>query len=222
MKSIYFIRPIGAHGPVKIGCSKDPKGRAHTISIWSPVPLEIVAVAEGGHEYERALHERFAKDRMHGEWFAASSELTALIDSIAAGAALPRPVTRHRMNRDGLVALGEKIRPAYEAGCGLVEIAGAIGCSVSKTRKVLALVGCSIRPRGAPQTDAGVIDEGRAKEMARLYQSGLTLQAIGVKYGLTRERVRQILRKSGVPSRGWNNRRSLDPRRASFLRDLAA
>lgn len=39
------------------------------------------------------------------------------------------------------------------------------------------------------------IAPGRAQHMAELYQSGQTLQQIGDQYGMTRERVRQILRK---------------------------
>jgi hypothetical protein len=38
-------------------------------------------------------------------------------------------------------------------------------------------------------------DRDRAKRMAELYQCGQTLQQIGDEYGMTRERVRQILRK---------------------------
>lgn len=38
----------------------------------------------------------------------------------------------------------------------------------------------------------------RMLEMAELYRSGLTLAAIGVKYGVTRERVRQCVKKCGL------------------------
>lgn len=44
-------------------------------------------------------------------------------------------------------------------------------------------------------------DNDRA-EMAALYRGGQTLQSIGDKFGLTRERVRQILRLEGVKSLG--------------------
>lgn len=47
-------------------------------------------------------------------------------------------------------------------------------------------------PRRTPELVA------RDQEMALLYRQGLTLEAIGVKFGLTRERVRQLLRRAGV------------------------
>jgi DNA-binding CsgD family transcriptional regulator len=41
----------------------------------------------------------------------------------------------------------------------------------------------------------------RRDEIARVYQSGKTLEATGAMFGITRERVRQILAGVGVPSR---------------------
>ena len=48
----------------------------------------------------------------------------------------------------------------------------------------------------------GKVDyKSRAHSINKLYQSGMTLQQVADKYGLTRERVRQILRKEGYPVR---------------------
>lgn len=44
----------------------------------------------------------------------------------------------------------------------------------------------------------GPAADERAAEMANLYRSGKTLEQIGLQYGLTRERVRQILKSTGV------------------------
>lgn len=41
----------------------------------------------------------------------------------------------------------------------------------------------------------------RAREMYALYEQGATLEEIGICYGITRERVRQIFRKAGLASR---------------------
>lgn len=88
-KTVYFLRPIGALGPVKIGCSQDSAKRLRTVEIWSPLKLEIAASAPGTFRHENALHHRFAEQRLHGEWFAYSPELGALIEAVASTGGLP-------------------------------------------------------------------------------------------------------------------------------------
>ena len=51
------------------------------------------------------------------------------------------------------------------------------------------------RKVGAPR---GLRDNGRAQKMAEMYHSGKTLQETGSEFGVTRERVRQVLRVLGV------------------------
>lgn len=51
-------------------------------------------------------------------------------------------------------------------------------------------------------------------EMIEQYRRGLTLQAIGEKYGVSRERVRQVMRYHGVPSRDGGNSVRAAARRA--------
>jgi len=80
--SVYFLRPIGMPGPVKIGCSIMPHWRMYEYMTWSPFPLEIAAEGDGDFNVERALHLRFAGQRTHREWFSASPDLTALIDHV--------------------------------------------------------------------------------------------------------------------------------------------
>lgn len=96
MKRVYFIRPIGMDGPVKIGCSRTPEGRRANIAPWSPFPLEVVAEIEGDFELERRFHAKFVSDHSHSEWFRWSAELQATIDAIRGGsfdtASLPDPV----------------------------------------------------------------------------------------------------------------------------------
>lgn len=92
---VYFVRPIGTEGPVKIGCSTAPASRVETYCTWSPVPLEIVATIPGGWSVEWAFHAKFAALRLHHEWFSADPELTATIEAIRSGsfntATLPAP-----------------------------------------------------------------------------------------------------------------------------------
>lgn len=79
------MRPVGAQGPIKIGCSRWPENRLNDLAQWSPVPLEIIASAPGNFKLERHLHERFSDSRTHKEWFGASPELVAGIAKVAAG-----------------------------------------------------------------------------------------------------------------------------------------
>lgn len=83
--TVYFLRPVGADGPVKIGCSIEPERRLETYIQWSPVPLKIAATIAGGLALERRFHAAFLADQTHHEWFQASPRLTAVIDSINAG-----------------------------------------------------------------------------------------------------------------------------------------
>lgn len=92
---VYFIRPVGQDGPVKIGWSRLPEDRLRALMVWSPLPLEIVARIEGDRRTEGGFHALFRGQHSHGEWFHASDELTTVINQIAAGQfscdSLPRP-----------------------------------------------------------------------------------------------------------------------------------
>lgn len=85
---VYFIRPIGMDGPVKIGCARVPPERLLQLTVWSPFPLEIAASTPGGIPVERRLHTHFAATHSHKEWFFASDELDDLIRRLSAGEAL--------------------------------------------------------------------------------------------------------------------------------------
>lgn len=67
-----------------------------------------------------------------------------------------------------------------------------------------------------------VSEEDREVAMARRYLSGETLQEIADDFDVTRERVRQLLRKSGVPSLGFRARHRRKPLPVSGLeREIA-
>jgi hypothetical protein len=82
---VYFIKPIGMEGPIKIGRSISPDKRRETLLTWCPFPLEIVAEIEGPKELERRFHQHFIDLYMRHEWFRVSNELQAVIREINEG-----------------------------------------------------------------------------------------------------------------------------------------
>jgi hypothetical protein len=79
---VYFVKPIGADGPIKIGHSTVPQERLMALSVWSPWPLELVGTFPGGSSEERALHQAFADLHTHREWFRTSPRLREVIAKI--------------------------------------------------------------------------------------------------------------------------------------------
>jgi hypothetical protein len=94
VKRVYFIRPVGQEGPVKIGCSEWPFKRLDTLMSWSPVPLEVAVDVPGCMKLEKRFHSMFVSDWMHREWFKGSPRLTAVIDRLKAGEN-PERVAQH-------------------------------------------------------------------------------------------------------------------------------
>lgn len=82
---VYFIKPVGQDGPVKIGHSTYPADRLPALQTWSPVDLELVTQFAAPRQTESDLHERFARWQVRGEWFEATPELTDLIAGIRDG-----------------------------------------------------------------------------------------------------------------------------------------
>lgn len=85
IKYVYFIKPCGMDGPIKIGCSEEPERRLKTLATWSPFPLEIIGKVEGECSDENFLHRRFADLHTHREWFQSSPLLRDTIRRILAG-----------------------------------------------------------------------------------------------------------------------------------------
>lgn len=84
-KMVYFIKPVGMPGPVKIGCSRGPVVRLSGLTAWSPWPLEIIATCLGDGKLEKQLHEHFAEYHSHREWFHAHPAILETAQKIAAG-----------------------------------------------------------------------------------------------------------------------------------------
>lgn len=235
-KHVYFLRPVGQIGPIKIGCSKLPALRLETLTVWSPVRLELICSVPGSHKDEHTLHGMFRNHHVHGEWFGASKELLALIGYCEEHGELPTlpevvkfPKVRHVGHRGraaGKREAGELppqkleiarlMRGQYESGLTASAIAQEHGVAVMTVCRFIRAAGGTVH-RGRPQaTGTGVKNTDRADAMRAQYLGGATLQQIGNNFGVTRERVRQILRKTGVESLG---RRPEHNRQAHKLTD---
>lgn len=86
---IYFIQ-TGREGPIKIGWASSPEhaGRRLTaLQIGSAARLVLIGLRAGSTADEAALHERFAEDRIGGEWFWPSA---ALLEEVGVGLDWPR------------------------------------------------------------------------------------------------------------------------------------
>lgn len=96
---VYFVRPIGGDGRIKIGCSYIPAHRLVQLGQWSPYELELIGAVAGDFAIERALHQYFAADRIHHEWFRSSAALLSVIDAMKAGATLSGAIASIEMRR---------------------------------------------------------------------------------------------------------------------------
>jgi hypothetical protein len=87
---VYFIKPVGMDGPIKIGCSALPEKRLADLMAWSPLPLEVIGSVAGTINDEQFLHGCFAHIHSHREWFHSSLPLRNMISEIiAAGSIAP-------------------------------------------------------------------------------------------------------------------------------------
>jgi hypothetical protein len=111
VSQVYFLRPIGMVGPVKIGSSRVPHERMMTCSNWSPFPLGLVAAVTGGVDLEQRFHALLRDHHSHGEWFFPTKEVMAVVEAVIAGtfdlSSLPEPYRlsgRNRRSRESVEA----------------------------------------------------------------------------------------------------------------------
>jgi hypothetical protein len=81
---IYFIE---TQGRVKIGYSNDPQRRFSDLTVGCPTRCVLLAIIEGSMSDEKDLHERFKANRIRGEWFELTPEIS---DFMASRAIEPR------------------------------------------------------------------------------------------------------------------------------------
>jgi transposase len=103
----------------------------------------------------------------------------------------------------------QSIRDLRVAGFKAAEVAHMMSVSIALVYKVCSGMGL---PRSNARTNPRTPD-ARAIRMMEMYRSGLTLQQIGTRYQVSRERVRQILRRfECLPQEGGSCRRGKNKR----------
>lgn len=82
---VYFAKPVGQSGPIKIGFSKSPQSRIQDLLLWSPIDLELICVVSGEAWWERRAHCYFAESHWRSEWFHSSQKLINAIERLRNG-----------------------------------------------------------------------------------------------------------------------------------------
>ena len=86
---VYFIQASSKPSLIqmKIGLSKDPDGRLRDLQFTSPAKLTLIGTIRcksklHAFHVERTLHDKFKKQRRHGEWFHLSKKHLAEIEEL--------------------------------------------------------------------------------------------------------------------------------------------
>lgn len=114
---VYFIKPVGMNGPIKIGSSTCPSKRLESLAVWSPFPLEVIIEVDGDLADEQFIHSCFADVHSHKEWFNPSKLLLNTIERIRKCGSLDwvrdelKPIGRIRN-----VGKGSRPCPEYRVG----------------------------------------------------------------------------------------------------------
>jgi hypothetical protein len=99
---IYFVACPEANA-VKIGVSAyNPEtayARMSRLQSGCPLQLELLAVAPGYRDEEAGLHRRFAGNRIRGEWFSLTPELSEYISQFPKPPR-PLPIDGRKIRRD--------------------------------------------------------------------------------------------------------------------------
>lgn len=90
--NIYFIRPVGMVGPIKIGCSNSVDDRLEGLAVWSPFKLEVIYTEKGNYALEQKLHQCFADYHSHREWFHPGERLLKAIGRLIAGETIEQAI----------------------------------------------------------------------------------------------------------------------------------
>jgi len=119
-KHIYFIKPVGMIGPIKIGYSAFVGGRLLQLAAWSPFPLEVIYSEPGPSHVERALHRCFADYHSHLEWFHPGERLVSAIKQLVAGSTIAEAIDLSDERGSIFMPNGRKANKAIPLSGGVV------------------------------------------------------------------------------------------------------
>lgn len=81
-----YVYAIECAGRIKLGFSEDPERRFNKVASDAPFPCELLAFWPGSKADEMDVQDKFRAVRVHGEWFAATTELLDFVRSVGAKA----------------------------------------------------------------------------------------------------------------------------------------
>lgn len=85
MDHVYFIRPKGEAGPIKIGKSCSPLERLKKLQIGNPNELELWGAVDADLYPEWWWHQELEPWCVRGEWFSASPQVLSYIEDGLSG-----------------------------------------------------------------------------------------------------------------------------------------
>lgn len=78
---VYFLRRTSDQA-IKIGWSKDPLQRQSEVERRAATDVDLIATFPAQRAVEYALHQRFASERLDGEWFASHDRLEEAVELV--------------------------------------------------------------------------------------------------------------------------------------------
>lgn len=79
---------------IKIGFSRNPKGRVRALRTASPNRLRMLGLIEGDAGVERQVHRDLQRHRLGGEWFEGTPEVAEYLAGLFKARAGSRPYCR--------------------------------------------------------------------------------------------------------------------------------
>jgi len=81
--SVYFLKVVGQPF-VKVGYARDWRIRTRELQCGNHLPLELILLASGGRQAERACHHALGGCGLRGEWFSFNAVFAELVERIVA------------------------------------------------------------------------------------------------------------------------------------------